>query len=517
MKKMYGYIGIFILGMAGMCSCVDNLLDRTPIASLSPSNFYQDENQCKMALMGVYSALQPVTSTYWYQLDFMSDDAYCQDSWQGSTEFGGWKQNSSSGAAYDRWRMDYRLIVRANMFMLNLQASSIEEDVKTNMMAEAKFLRAYGYADLITFFGDVPIIEESQTLENAYLKRDLKSDVLDYILVDLNSAYPNLPLQYSGTDVGRATKGAALALKCRICLWNEKWEAAAEAAQQVIDLDCYDLFDDYAGLFEEENENNIEVIFDIQYIKNLQPQPYPTTCTSFTEWATPNVSVDLIDSYYMTNGKPITDSSYDSQNPYVNRDPRLAASVVLPGSQYGSIIFIPANDQVPCGTRPRKYADIGNTDADNCAINQIVLRYADVLLMRAEALIELNILGNEVYDLINQVRQRESVNMPKIEEVEGSNLSQDELRKILRHERRVEFFLEGTRYIDMLRWKDESLVHDVYGYNRTKLSNPDNPDTWQFEKVKVATREFDSSKGWLWPIPLVDMQNNDKLTQNPGY
>ena len=107
MKKIYRYILISVLGVMGMSSCVDNLLDRTPIASLSPTTFYQDENQCRMALMGVYSALQPVTSTYWYQLDFMSDDAYCQDSWQGSTEFGGWKQNSSSTAANDRWRMNY--------------------------------------------------------------------------------------------------------------------------------------------------------------------------------------------------------------------------------------------------------------------------------------------------------------------------------------------------------------------------------------------------------------------------
>ena len=517
MKKIYRYILISVLGVMGMSSCVDNLLDRTPIASLSLTTFYQDENQCRMALMGVYSALQPVTSTYWYQLDFMSDDAYCQDSWQGSTEFGGWKQNSSSTAANDRWRMNYRLIVRANMFMTNLQVAPISESVKTQMMAEAKFLRAYGYADLITFFGDVPIVDESQTLENAYVKRMPKSEVLDYLLKDLDAAVPNLPLKYSGTDVGRASQGAALALKCRILLRNEKWADAATAAKEVMDLGIYDLFNDYVGIFQEANENNIEVIFDIQYIKNLQPQPYPTTCVSFTNWATPNVSVDLIDDYYMTNGKPITDpaSGYDSQNPYLNRDPRLAASIVLPGAQYGSIVFIPANDQVPCGTRPRKYADIGNSDPDNCAINQIVLRYADVLLMRAEALIEANNLTDEVYTLINKVRQR--VGMPTIQEAEGTNLSQEALRKILRHERRVELFLEGMRYVDMLRWKDESLVHDVYGYNRTKLSDPSSPSTWQFEKVTVATREFDSAKGWLWPIPLTDMQNNDQLTQNPGY
>lgn len=517
MKKVYRNITL-ILSTLFLSGCVDNLLDRDPVASLSPATFYQDENQCKMALMGVYSALQPVTSTYWFQLDFMSDDAYCQDAWQGSKEFGEWAQNSSSGAAYDRWTQNYRMIVRANTFMLNLKDAPINDDAKAKMMAEAKFLRAYAYADLITFFGDVPIVEESQTLENAYVSRTPKADVLKYVLDDLNAAKDVLPVQYTGTEVGRATQGAALALKCRILLYNEQWADAASAAQDVIDLDVYDLYNDYAGLFEEANENNIEVIFDVQYIKTLQPQPWPSSCLSFTNWPTLNVTVDLINSYYTINGKPITeDSSYDPQDPYKDRDPRLAASVVLPGSQYGSVTFIPANDQVPCGARPRKYADIGNADPYNCAINQIVLRYADVLLMRAEALIESNNIDSEVYDLINQVRQRPSVRMPKIEDVEGSNLSQDELRKILRHERRVEFFMEGTRYVDMLRWKDQSLVHDVYGYNKTTLSDPSSPATWKFEEVKVATRTFDSSKGWLWPIPLTERQNNSNLTQNPGY
>ena len=233
MKKVCKYILLSVFGVFGLSSCVDNLLDRTPLSSLSPSTFYQDESQCKMALMGVYSALQPVTSTYWYQLDFMSDDAYCQDAWQGSTEFGGWQQNSSSTAAYDRWRMDYRLIVRANMFMGNLEAAPIDESVKAQMMAEAKYLRAYGYADLITFFGDVPIVPEDQTLENAYVARTAKSTVLEAILTDLNEAAPGLPLSYSGTDVGRATRGAALGLKCRALLWNERWEEAAAAAKEV--------------------------------------------------------------------------------------------------------------------------------------------------------------------------------------------------------------------------------------------------------------------------------------------
>jgi hypothetical protein len=373
------------------------------------------------------------------------------------------------------------------------------------------------YSDLIHFYGDVPLILTAQTLDSSKVSRTPKSKVLFSVLEDLDYAAENLPISYSGSDVGRATKGAALAYKVRALLYNEQWADAAKAAESVIKLGVYDLFSDYEGIFEEANENNIEVIFDIQYMKNLSPQPWPSSALSFAEWPTPSITLSLIDSYYMTNGLPIDNinSGYNDQNPYVNRDPRLAASIILPGSYMGSKIFIPANDDVASGARPRKYADLNNSDRNNCGINTILMRYADILLMRAEALVEANQITQEVYDLVNKVRAR--VNMPPIEEVEGNGLSQSQLREIIRHERRVEFAIEGLRYSDMYRWKDTSLIHDVYGYNRLKLSDPSNPSSWIFERTKVATRIFDSSKGWLWPIPQDELQNNDNLTQNPGY
>lgn len=162
--------------------------------------------------------------------------------------------------------------------------------------------------------------------------------------------------------LGVQQRGAALAYKAKVLLYNEKWANAAQAAQNVIDLKAYSLYSNYTLLFDEAHENNSEVIFDIQYIPTTQAQPWPSSALSLSVWPTPNVTADLIDSYYMTNGLPVTNSAsgYDSQNPYLNRDPRLAASVVLPGSQWGSTTYnIPANDVVPSGVRPRKYAAIG--------------------------------------------------------------------------------------------------------------------------------------------------------------
>jgi len=400
--------------------------------------------------------------------------------------------------------------------MLNLEAAPVSDDVKTQMGAEAKFLRAYAYSDLITYFGDVPLITSVQTLADAYVPRDAKSAVLAQILTDFDDAIAVLPTSYSSP--GRATKGAALAYKAKILLFNERWTEAAEAAKQVIDLGVYDYFPDYADLFTEANENNEEVIFDIQYTTS-QTQPWPAEPFVLGTWQTSNITASMINSYYMTNGLPITDaaSGYDDQDPYADRDPRLDATVVLPGTMYGDATFIPASySEYPCGAKPRKYAEYGVPDVNISTLNTILMRYADVCLMRAEALIESGSTEQEIYDLIDDVRSR--VGMPSVESVEGTGLTQDELRQIVRHERRVEFCMEGTRYGDMLRWKDESLVHDVYGYDKSKLSDPSDPAKWVFSQIRIDVRTFNSTKGWLWPIPQADININENLLpQNPGY
>jgi hypothetical protein len=499
--------------------CSDDLLDKTPKDRLSPSTFYQNEAQVKMGLIGIYNAIQPsATPNHFYQFDYMSDNGYCQDAWQGSKEVGEWLTNTSSWAPGAKWSQNYTIISRANEFLASVETAPISDAVKAIMKGEAKFLRAYAYSDLITFYGDVPLILKVQTLAEAYVTRTPKSEVLTAILADLDEAATVLPAAQASADRGRATKGAALAYKARILLYNEKWAEAAAAAKAVMDLGKYELFASYEGIFQEVNENNPEVIFDIQYIKSTQSQPWPSSALSLSSWPTGNVTADLINSYYMTNGLPITaaSSGYNAQDPFKNRDSRLAASVVLPGSVMGAGIFIPANDQVPCGARPRKYADLGTSDINNTSINTILMRYADIYLIRAEALIESGSTDQVVYDLINTVRLR--ANMPKVDAVEGTGLNKTQLRAVLRHERRVEFYNEGTRYPDMLRWKDQSLVHDVYGFDKSKLSNPAVSANWVFSQIRIETRTFDTAKGWLWPVPQADIQINKKLLpNNPGY
>lgn len=502
---------------AVMVSCMDGLLNQEPLDQLSPSSFYKNETEVKMGLMGIYNSFVDE----WHQYEFMSDNCYCHHSWQGSLEFSEWKHNSSSGRALNKWRIAYRTIVRVNKFLENIEEAPISEPVKNLMRGEARMIRGYFYADLVHFYGDVPLILKELSLEEAKVSRTAKEEVLKAATADFDFAIEHLPVD--APEVGRADKGAAQAFKARMHLYNKEWEQAAALCKNVIDLGKYSLLADYASIFEEENENNEEVIFDIQYMKNVRPQPWPSTGTSFTEWPTAGITLSAIDAYNMkTTGKRITDptSGYNEQDPFTNRDPRLGATYVLPNSPFiGGVPYIPAAQDGELQTcfRPRKYADIDNPDRGDCAVNLILMRYSDVLLMRAEALVEMNNTGQEVYDLINQVRQRASVMMPKVEQAEGQGLSQGQLREVVRHERRVEFGMEFTRYSDMRRWELVEAVDDVWGFNKALLTDPSSPSTWRFERIKLATRSFNPEKGWLWPIPLEETQNNENLGQNTGY
>jgi hypothetical protein len=245
MKNINRIIILFLLSTV-IFSCSEDLLDKTPIDRLSPGTFYQNESQATMALMGVYAALQPnATPTHFYQYDFMSDNGYCQDAWQGSLEIGEWKTNSSSWAPGAKWSMNYTIIARANQLIADIAKANVSDDIKTQMTAEAKFLRAFAYSDLIAFFGDVPLITKVQTLAEAYVSRTPKSEVLAAILTDLDDAAGVLPTSYS--KAGRVTKGAAYAYKAKVLLYNGKWSESAAAAKACLDLGVYSLFTSYEG------------------------------------------------------------------------------------------------------------------------------------------------------------------------------------------------------------------------------------------------------------------------------
>lgn len=506
--KINKYIALSLLVLGSFSSCQKNLLDISPLDKINPDDFFKNAKEAEIALNGVYSS----NDDTWISFDAMADDLYDQYPWEGPTEIGRGIHGSTTAYILWKWQGNYKGIARANLFIENIGKATFDENVKKRLLAEAKYLRAWWYADLADFYQDVPLILAPQKLAEANIAKSSKADVLTAIYKDLDDAIAALPTSYSGGDLGRVTKGAALALKARVLLYNSKWSEAAAAAKQVMDLNVYSLYPDYAGLFTVAAENNSEVIFDSQYIKNKRNNGYSTV---IRDWRSFVPLVNLSDDYYMANGLPITDpaSGYNPAKRFDNRDPRMDVTLGLPGKMYDGIVYIPGDDaNSQTGMALKKWVEWDNTEYWNSEINIILIRYADVLLMYAEAMNEANGPSTEVYNAINAVRKR--AGMPNV----TPGLSKENLRNEIRHERRIEFVAEGTRYSDIRRWKiAEKVMTNGIGYNRAKLVDPTDPAKWVFETVVADPRSFDPAKHYVWPLPQVEIDTNPKLVQNPVW
>ena len=523
MKRISLYI---LTGIAiGMGSCNPDLLDTSPDNKYVESNFWQSEAAANAALTGTYSVLTysglfgGSATPLWEEGATPNAFAYSGGT-AGFDAIGRGQQSASTGEIIsNRWTHCYQGIGRANTFLARVGEVEMAEDLKTRMEGEAYFLRAIYYFMLENYYGGVPLILEAPDPNTQLeLPRNTREEVVEQILADLEVAAERLPVKYSGADVGRATKGAALALKARILLYeasplfNEsndpgRWQTAADAAKKVIDLAPeagYGLYADYRGLFLPRNENNKEVIFDVQFL-------FPDEGHSFdligSQYNTNAPLLDLAEAYEMKNGLPITDpsSGYDPANPYENRDPRLYATIVYPGDIYKGV---PATPDVykQTGYAMKKYtiydtekppADKSDLKAGQSETNFIVLRYADILMMYAEALNEVTPGDAAILSSINQIRER--VDMPAI----SAGLGQTEMREIIRHERRIEFVGEALYYNDIRRWKTAETVMNA------PIKNS--------KREVLETRKFDKTRDYWWPISQSELDLNPNLKQNDRY
>lgn len=490
---------ILIFVVAFLISSCDQFLTTTPSDQYTQNNFWKSDEEAQAGLTGVYQVLRGYPAQMIFYGDQLSPNAVRFD------DPGGWRAiargtaqttNDLFGSA---WSTDYRGIGRANTVISKTgNNSNISDATKKEVVAEAKFLRAFFYADLVNKFGGVPLILKQPSAEQADMKRAKKGKVLTQILKDLTQAASALP---EDNDPGRATKGAALALKARVFLYNKRWSEAAKVAKKVMNLHKYSLFPNYRGLFMLQNEHNSEVIWDIEF-------KLPKFGHSFDDNATthahPAPLKGLADAYYMKDGKPASESSsFDPKHPYQNRDPRLYATIRLVGSMYNGQITKP--DDVPethFGDKKwTTYSDsthIPTITGGLSEINPIVIRYAGVLLIYAEAENEAVGPNQSVYDAINQIRQRTSVDMPKVK----PGLSQDEMRKVIHHERRIELAMGGYYYNDIRRWGIAKKVMNgpVFGADGNVFEN----------------RTF-QPKDTLWAIPSNQIDLNPNLKQNPGW
>lgn len=451
-------------------------LDTTIYSNLTTSNAFKTRADAIAAVNAVYARLKgPAVGDnfdYWtvrhFALtDIPTDLGHCQYGGDpGQLSLSQW--NASNGLIAEDWRQIYKLIANANNAILNISgmpANSITDPEKKQFLSEVKFLRSLAYSDLIELWGPVILITEADVAgadNAAYLGKPTPAPIekIDTLLIaDLQNAANVLPLNYvnnpiyAGNDVGRATKGAALTLLAKLYLREKNWQKVADITRQVIDLNTYNLYPSYAGLFLEGNKWCSENIFSVlsdenvngtELLNHFGPQNHPTLTDRWDYYAVP----------------------WDFYHTYDNQDDRKKMFfTTFKGSDDLIYIEAPTPGAVaPAGysylpdVATRKYADstrANNTYYDGHSVD--ILRYADVLLSRAEALNELTPVSQEAIGLINEVKNRSHAKL-----LNAANYTQSTLRDAILQERGWELYYEGKRRADLIRMNKYDVIVNAY-------------------------------------------------------
>ncbi|MFC6997073.1 RagB/SusD family nutrient uptake outer membrane protein [Rufibacter roseus] len=529
---------IIVLLFIGLISQSCKELDLAPWDRPSDLTFWQTKEDAVNAVTACYGDLYNA-ETYIFN-ESLSDNAYTKSN-NGNLvrDIANGNYDASNPLLQQVWANRYAGIRRCNQVLANIdRVAELDPSLKERLRAEARFLRAFHYFVLVNHFGGVPLIENVITIdESRNVVRASRETIVNFIHQELDLAYQNLPVNtaYAETDIGRATKGAALALKARMYLYDSNWPKVVETTEILMNgtaAGTYSLFPSYAGLFKMSNENNQEVIFDVQFMPIRRTHRIQYFLIPPTEggYAAISPSQELVDSYLTINGRVISEngSGWNENTPYQNRDPRLRATIVYdgypwvradgttttintrPGSGANSIGY--SSNTTPTGYYVAKYFDPTAQNLVNSGLNLILIRYADVLLMHAEAKNELGQFNQDVWNkTIRRLRERAGFTDPNAL-MFPSNLGQAGLRDIIRRERRVELAFEGLRYYDIKRWQiaDEVLNGWLHGM-KTNNSSEDNG----YERVDL--RRFDPAKHYLWPIPQSERDRTNNLEQNPNW
>ncbi|MDR0510293.1 MAG: RagB/SusD family nutrient uptake outer membrane protein, partial [Rikenellaceae bacterium] len=510
-------------------SCDADLLNTVPNDRISSKIYWQSPNDALLAVNSLYSDLE---GTVIFSYDAMTDIAHTNDPFDVQANISNGNYDALNTVIYTRWAEAYKGIAAANYFLENVDRVAFADPVvPKRYKAEARTLRAYQYIKLASLFGDVPLVERSLTLAEARsLTRTPVSDIWDFVDRELEAAATDLPDTYAeAKDRGRITKWAAHGLKARAALYAGQWRKAADAAEHIIASTRFTLWPNYETLFKYVAENNSEVLLDKQFIKDLYKNNAFSLLAAYSQKNANNSYVPtkaLVDLYQTDAGVDVSapGSGYDPNHPYVGRDPRLHFSIYIDGDQLpNGTIFNPAPNSgtidavgttyrnSTTGFLIKKYINTEDyADISNSGINIILLRYAEVLLIYAEAKIELNEIEQSVYDAVNLVRNgRNDVSLADI----AVGQDQDAFREIVRRERTVELAFEGLHLADIRRWRTAETVlpRAIYGVTY------EDGGVFKVVQVSSANRSFRADRDYLWPIPQKERDLNKNLTQNTNW
>lgn len=534
MKK---YIFIIFVGFFWSCD-----LEKFPESDLSDAVYWQTEKDFVQALNTLYTKIPG-----WERFD---------DDNRSDIQIGSVTNSISDGsyiptADFGPWNSSYETIRIANNVINKLNDATVaSEEI---LEGEARFFRALSYFQLLKAYGGVPLVLNvlDITSEELYKPRDTREAVVNQILGDLDFAVLHLPSKAELTNIGRLTNGAALALKARVALYEgtrakyheydgaqELLQKAKKAALSIIESGQYSLYtnedngyDNYNNLFLYAGEGSNETILAHEYGINDD-----NLISSFNnrqlEQGVTCATRKLVDAYLCTDGLPIDKSplfkgwtEYASE--WENRDPRLLSVILKRGDDLmgKGVPWTPTIYTTLSGILFKKYAWPEDWSTLNSYIDWMFIRYAEVLLIYAEASFELDgtISDDDLNLSINKLRDR--VEMPHLNNAFVSANRLDMLEEI-RRERMCELVMEGFRYDDIMRWKiaEEVMPQAVLGA-RLFAGEYDNVDPNSLnltaDSVIIAQpvnkRFFDPAKHYLWPLPLSQLGLNDNLKQNPKW
>jgi len=453
-KNYFNVLLLMFLATSVFYSCTDFLTENLK-GEFSSGTFYKNDKQALQALNGVYNAIAFGNSNnvIWVFGDVASDDAVKGGNPGDQSEItyiDEFTTNATNGIIINYWTFAYEAINRANNVIANVPAVAMDEALKSRILGEAKFIRAYSYFNLVNIFGRVPLKLFPQTNQpTIHVPLSEVAVVYAQIEKDLMEAAAVLPVSYGNADLGRATRGAALALLGKANLYQEKWAAAIANFHQLEGLGLYKLLPKYADNFKLINENSKESIFEIQHSTGNNP----FTGSGLNQWFAPSTEGGY---YFNAPTQSLADAFEKSSGGEV--DPRLDASLGRNGMPWlNGEIF--SDTWSPTGFLTKKHqqpiTEVSSSLKGDGGLNYIYLRYADVLLMKAEAFNALNNADSAKTNL-NRVRQRalESYSGTAPADLLNDVTSTDKnlLKTAIQHERRVELAQEFHRFFDLMRW-----------------------------------------------------------------
>lgn len=535
MKKI-----LFILIILIVASSCEDILDKQPLDTISEATFWNSPGDAIAGLNACYDALQCIGTNgdMSYELmgvlDCLTPVGNARQADHAAIANG--NIDPTNVAIIQWWRSHYRGIVRCNDFLDHIDQidfPSNEPGKKERMIAEAKFLRALYYFQLVDYFGDVPLILHMQTLQESQVSRDPKEQVISAMLEDLNSAITNLPDSYATSDIGRATAGAAKTIKLKYQLLEKNFAGAAVTAKNIMQMPGYHLLSNYNDIFSHTNENNAEVIFDIQFISFVGDgasfdKMWNSRSAAASGFSRIQPTLWLVDKFerivenptYVIGDKKIPASIYDY---FEGRDPRMDWTIVRPGKYFvndaGTSVLYPyqilnyIHSQTGMHLRKNMIEGPDGIAYDSPG-NWIIFRLADVMLLFAEAKTQSAfnsgaiVTDPEIYNAINAIRARASNQLPQY--VVGS-LNKEEMLQKIYDERIRELSFEGWLASDFKRWEMMDINNGM-----EVLGLKINSSGVSFSQTPLVTRVFNPNF-YLWPIPQGEMDVNPNLIQNLGY